>query len=159
MRNAIFKGQEAPDFELLDLDGDQIRLSDFRGTKIVVLAFLRGFMWPYCRAQLARLRDGYAEFIERDAEILAIGPDSLEKFATYWVENNIPFPGLPDPNKQVSKIYKQEINLFKLGRMPLNAVVDRKGFIRYIHYGYSMSDIPDNETLLRVIDELNASSV
>ena len=44
MRNAIFKGQEAPDFELLDLDGDQIRLSDFRGTKIVVLAFLRGFM-------------------------------------------------------------------------------------------------------------------
>ena len=107
---------------------------------------------------MARLRDGHAEFTAREAEILAIGPDNFEKFVSYWGENNIPFPGLPDPNKQVSKIYKQEINLFKLGRMPLNAVLDRKGFIRFIHYGYSMSDIPDNETLLQVIDELNASS-
>ena len=107
---------------------------------------------------MARLRDGYAEFTKRDAEILAIGPDSFEKFAEYWEKNHIPFPGLPDPNKQVSKVYKQEVNLFKLGRMPLNTVLDRKGFIRFIHYGYSMSDIPDNETLLQVIDELNNAS-
>jgi peroxiredoxin Q/BCP len=107
---------------------------------------------------LARLRDGYDNFTARKAEILAIGPDSREKFISYWRENELPFPGLPDPAKQVSKLYKQEINLFKLGRMPLNAVLDRMGFIRYIHYGYSMSDIPDNETLLHVIDELNASS-
>jgi peroxiredoxin len=44
MRNAIFNGQEAPDFELSDLDGNRIRLSNFRGEKVVVLAFLRGFM-------------------------------------------------------------------------------------------------------------------
>jgi peroxiredoxin Q/BCP len=55
-------------------------------------------------------------------------------------------------------MYKQEINLFKLGRMPLNAILDRKGKIRFIHYGYSMSDIPNNETLIEVIDQLNASS-
>jgi peroxiredoxin len=108
---------------------------------------------------LARLRDGYEEFTARDAEVLAIGPDSPEKFLDYWEENHLPFPGLPDPGKQVSSLYKQEVNLFKLGRMPLNAVVDRKGVIRFIHYGYSMSDIPDNETLLEVIDELNASSM
>lgn len=107
---------------------------------------------------MARLRDGYAAFTAQNAEILAIGPDTREKFISYWKENNLPFPGLPDPGKQVSKLYKQEVNLFKLGRMPLNAVVDRQGFIRYIHYGYSMSDIPDNETLLQVIEELNASS-
>jgi peroxiredoxin Q/BCP len=107
---------------------------------------------------LARLREGYPEFASRDAEILAIGPDKPEKFVSYWQENDLPFPGLPDPDKQVSKIYKQEVNLFKLGRMPLNAIVDRSGHIRFIHYGYSMSDIPDNETLLGVIDQLNASS-
>ena len=107
---------------------------------------------------MARLRDGYTDFTKRDAEILAIGPDSVEKFVSYWGEHHIPFPALPDPEKQVSSIYKQEVNLFKLGRMPLNTVIDRKGNIRYIHYGYSMSDIPDNETLLQVIDELNASS-
>lgn len=44
MRNAIFKGQEAPDFALSDLKGKQIRLSDFRENKVVVLALLRGFM-------------------------------------------------------------------------------------------------------------------
>ena len=44
MRNAIFNGQSAPDFELSDLNGNQIRLSDFRDKKVVVLAFLRGFM-------------------------------------------------------------------------------------------------------------------
>ena len=44
MRNAIFNGQEAPDFSLSDLKGNQVRLSDFRGDKIVVLAFLRGSM-------------------------------------------------------------------------------------------------------------------
>jgi peroxiredoxin len=44
MRAKLFNGQEAPDFELPDLNGDQIRLSDFRGKKVVMLAFLRGFM-------------------------------------------------------------------------------------------------------------------
>ena len=44
MRNTIFEGQEAPDFELSDLDGYKIRLSSFRREKVVVLAFLRGFM-------------------------------------------------------------------------------------------------------------------
>jgi peroxiredoxin len=44
MRNQIFDGQEAPDFELSDLHGDRVRLSDFRGKKVIVLAFLRGFM-------------------------------------------------------------------------------------------------------------------
>ena len=44
MRNAIFEGQEAPDFELPDIHGEQVRLSNFRGKKVVVLAFLRGFL-------------------------------------------------------------------------------------------------------------------
>ena len=107
---------------------------------------------------MARLRDGYAGFTARDAEILAIGPDTLEKYISFWSQNNIPYPGLPDPEKRVSKIYKQEVNLFKLGRMPLNTIVDRKGLIRYIYYGDRMSDIPDNEAFLQVIDKLNASS-
>ena len=98
------------------------------------------------------------EFTSRDAEILAIGPDKLEKFVPFWKENEIPFPGLPDPNKQVSTLYKQEVNLFKLGRMPMNSVVDLEGRLRFVHYGLSMSDIPDNETFLEVIDKITVSS-
>jgi peroxiredoxin len=44
MQNQLIDGQEAPDFELPDIHGKKIHLSDFRGQKVVVLAFLRGFM-------------------------------------------------------------------------------------------------------------------
>lgn len=107
---------------------------------------------------MARLRDEYAKFISRNAEILAIGPNPSSAFEQYWLKENIPFTGLPDADHVIARMYKQEVNLFKLGRMPLNCVVDRKGYIRYAHYGASMQDIPSNDELLHVIDELNASS-
>ncbi len=65
---------------------------------------------------------------------------------------------MPDPDHKIAVRYRQEVNLFKLGRMPLSCVVDANGYIRYAHYGTSMSDIPSNEELLQVIDELNKSS-
>lgn len=94
----------------------------------------------------------------RGAEILAIGPNDVESFKRYWVNEKIPFIGLPDPDHSVSKMYRQEVNLFKLGRMPLNCIIDAKGYVRFAHYGSSMRDIPSNEELLHVIDQLKASS-
>lgn len=87
-----------------------------------------------------------------------MGPNSLTLFKEYWKNERIPFIGLPDPDHSVARTYRQEVNIFKLGRMPLNCVVDAKGYIRFVHYGRSMSDIPSNEELLHVIDELNAAS-
>lgn len=107
---------------------------------------------------MARLRDGYGQFTSRGAEVLAIGPDSLPVFRQYWKKEGIPFSGLPDPDHSVARAYRQEVNLFKLGRMPLNCVVDAKGYVRFAHYGKSMSDIPTSDELLHVIDELNAAS-
>jgi peroxiredoxin len=91
-------------------------------------------------------------------EILAVGPNPPLVFKQYWKSENIPFIGLPDPDHSVARTYRQEVNLFKLGRMPLNCVIDAKGYVRFAHYGRSMSDIPSNEDLLHVIDELNAAS-
>ncbi|NOT04858.1 MAG: redoxin domain-containing protein [Anaerolineales bacterium] len=105
------------------------------------------------------MRDHYSDFTSRGVEIVAVGPDAAGTFQNYWQKENIPFVGLPDPDHSVSKIYKQEVNLFKLGRMPLNCVIDLDGRIRYVHYGSSMSDIPDNETFLNVIEQLDKSSV
>jgi peroxiredoxin len=107
---------------------------------------------------LARLRDVYGQFTSRGAEVLAIGPDSLPVFQQYWKNEGIPFSGLPDPDHTVARTYRQEVNLFKLGRMPLNCVVDAKSYVRFAHYGKSMSDIPTSDELLHVIDELNAAS-
>jgi peroxiredoxin Q/BCP len=104
------------------------------------------------------MKESYAEFAERGVEVIAVGPDDMQAFQRYWAKENIPFIGLPDPDHQVSKLYRQEVNLFKLGRMPLNTVLDINGRMRYVHFGSSMSDIPDNETFLEVIDHLNESS-
>jgi peroxiredoxin Q/BCP len=104
------------------------------------------------------MRDSYAEFTLRGAEILAIGTDSTSSFQSHWKKESIPYIGLSDPKASVPRLYRQEVNLFKLGRMPLNCVVDTEGKIRYIHFGSNMKDIPDNETFLRVIDQINASS-
>jgi len=107
---------------------------------------------------LARLRNEYDKFTSRGAVILAVGPNTAGMFEQYWANEKIPFIGLPDPDHSVARMYKQEVNLFKLGRMPLNCVLDAKGYVRFAHYGASMQDIPSNEELLHVIDELNASS-
>jgi len=90
--------------------------------------------------------------------VLTVGPDSATAFRIYWDAQKIPFVGLPDPGHTVALRYKQEVNIFKLGRMPLVTVVDAHGLIRFAHYGASMSDIPSNEELLDVIDRLNAAS-
>jgi peroxiredoxin Q/BCP len=107
---------------------------------------------------LARLHDDYDQFVKRNVEILAIGPDGPGAFRLYWDEEKLSFIGLPDRDHTIAKRYKQEVNIFKLGRMPLVCVVDAQGLIRYAHYGTSMSDIPQNKTLFEVIDELIASS-
>jgi peroxiredoxin len=104
------------------------------------------------------MRDHYSEFISHGAEIVAVGPDATSSFQRYWETEKIPYIGLPDPEKKVSRQYKQEVNIFKLGRMPLNCVVDINGRIRYVHFGSNMTDIPDNETFLHVIDQINTSS-
>jgi peroxiredoxin Q/BCP len=104
---------------------------------------------------MAQLRQDYDEFVSRGAEIVVVGPDGPEEFRRYWRDNELPFVGLPDPNHSVLKLYGQEIKLFKLGRMPAQVLVDKLGTARYVHYGHSMSDIPSNEELLTLLDELN----
>lgn len=66
--------------------------------------------------------------------------------------------GLPDPRHSVLKLYGQQIKIFKFGRMPAQTIIDKKGFVRYIHYGKSMSDIPSNAELYALIDEINTKS-
>ena len=107
---------------------------------------------------MAQLRRDYAGFTRRDAEIVVVGPEEARAFAWYWQSEKLPFVGLPDPTHRVADLYQQEVNLFKLGRMPLLLVIDKTGQVRYQHYGASMSDIPPNAEILAVLDRLNAPS-
>ncbi|NKZ28914.1 peroxiredoxin Q/BCP [Facklamia miroungae] len=103
---------------------------------------------------MMQLHKDYNMFEERDTAIVVIGPEGNEKFAEYWKENELEFYGLPDPNHSVLKLYGQEVNLFKMGRMPAQMLVDKNGKLRFIHYGHSMKDIPENSEMLELIDSL-----
>ena len=104
---------------------------------------------------MAQLRQDYPEFSKRQAQVIVVGPENAQAFADYWQKNQLPFIGLPDPHASVLKLYGQEVNLFKLGRMPAQVVVDKNGIARFVHYGHSMSDIPENLELLEILDQLN----
>jgi peroxiredoxin len=108
---------------------------------------------------MAQLRQDYSQFTDRDAVILVIGPEGPQEFEKYWEENQLPYPGLPDPKHTVLKLYGQEIKLFKFGRMPAQVVVDKNGTARFVHYGSSMSDIPSNAELINILDKLNQESL
>ncbi len=79
---------------------------------------------------------------------MAIGPDSADAFRRFWQEHDLPFTGVPDPQKRLLRELKQEVIWWRLGRMPAVLIIDRDGKVVWSHRGSSMQDIPDNETIL-----------
>jgi len=104
---------------------------------------------------MEQLRQDYQKFTDREAEVIAVGPEDAESFADFWLGHDMPFPGIPDPEHKIAKLYGQKVNLLKLGRMPALIVIDKEGMIRYGHYGDSMSDIPTDEEILALLDSFN----
>ena len=104
---------------------------------------------------MAQLRQDYDQFVKRDTVVIAVGPESTKDFRDYWEKNDLPFFGLADPDHEVAKKYDQETNLLKLGRVPAQMVIDKNGIIQLAHYAGSMSDIPENDHILDLLDEIN----
>jgi peroxiredoxin len=100
---------------------------------------------------MAQLRQDYQQFVKLDTVILVVGPEKADAFREYWVKENLPFIGLPDPEHRVLKLYGQEVKLYKLGRMPAQMLIDKSGRVRFIHYGHSMSDIPSTREIIDLI--------
>jgi peroxiredoxin len=107
---------------------------------------------------MAQLRQDYDRFVKNHTEIIVVGPEGEAQFRKYWQEHDLPFIGLPNPDHSVLKRFGQEVNIFKLGRMPAQVIIDQQGIARYVHYGKSMSDIPDNDELIDIIQQINKDS-
>ena len=103
---------------------------------------------------MMQLHQDYDKFTAKDTAIVAIGPENTNSFKTYWEENSFKFYGIPDEKHTVLKLYAQKVNLFKLGRMPAQMLVDKAGVLRYVHYGHSMTDIPENSEIFELIETL-----
>jgi peroxiredoxin len=100
---------------------------------------------------MAQLRRDYQQFVKLNTEIIVAGPEKADAFRDYWVKEDLPFIGLPDPEHRVLKLYGQEVKLFKLGRLPAQMLIDKSAKVRFVHYGHSMSDIPANQEILDLI--------
>jgi peroxiredoxin Q/BCP len=108
---------------------------------------------------MAQLRQDYDKFLVEDTVVVVVGPENEGAFSNYWNKHDLPFIGLPDPTHSVLKLYGQEVNLFKFGRMPAQVTVDKMGIARFVHYGHDATDIPANEEILETLRALNVESI
>ncbi len=100
------------------------------------------------------MKQDFKEFTSKNATIVVVAPHNAEKVAEYWKEEELPMIGIPDEDEKLANLYGQEWKLLKLGRMPAFFVIDRKGALAFARYGTSMSDIPKNSEILKVLDGL-----
>jgi peroxiredoxin Q/BCP len=107
---------------------------------------------------MAQLRQDYQQFVDRDTEIVVVGPEDRDIFASFWTKEQFSFVGLPDPDHLVASRYGQEVKLLKFGRMPAIMVIDKQGQVLDRHYADNMRDYPANSDLLALLDAANAAA-
>lgn len=100
------------------------------------------------------MRDSIGEFEKRDAQVLAIAPDTLEHAQTYFQSNDIPFPCLADPEREVYRQYDVKSALVSVGQRPGLFIVDGEGIVRYAYLGWQQWEIPSVQETLRQLDAL-----
>jgi peroxiredoxin (alkyl hydroperoxide reductase subunit C) len=104
---AIEAGQAAPEFDLPDQQRNRVKLSDFRGTRNVVLVFYPFTFTGVCTGELCQLRDDLGAFETAAAQVLAVSCDTPFAQAKFASEQGYTFPILSDfwPHGEVSRAY------------------------------------------------------
>jgi peroxiredoxin len=116
----------APDFELYNLDGETVKLSDLQG-KIVLINFWATWCEP-CKVEMPLFEERY-QLAGSDLEILAVNFDEPEAEVRQFVDEfELSFPVLLDPGGTVQ-------NLYRVRGYPTTFIVDEDGIIQYHHIG------------------------
>ncbi|HTP50846.1 MAG TPA: thioredoxin-dependent thiol peroxidase [Anaeromyxobacteraceae bacterium] len=101
---ALEAGKKAPDFALLDEEGEKVRLSDYRGRKVVVFFYPKA-MTSGCTREACDFRDEIAIFQKRKVAVLGISKDKPESQKKFKQKYQLPFPLLSDPDAEVQKAW------------------------------------------------------
>jgi len=101
------------------------------------------------------LRDRYSEFTERGAEVVAIAPDTVDSARSFFERENIPFQSLPDPDREVFRMYDVKSAMISLGQRPGLFIIDKDGIVRYAHLGFQQWEIPSVDDTLAELDALS----
>ena len=148
-------GDTAPDFTLKTANREDWRLSDFRGKKNVVLAFVPFAFSSVCSAQLPSYEAELDRFKDLDAEVVSISMDSGYALTAWSKSMGTSFAHLSDfyPQGQVVDLYGVRHPAGMAERALV--VVDKSGKIAWIHVHRPTGEVPDNEELFEVLRKLS----
>jgi len=154
MARGIRAGDKAPDFTLPSQSGEQVRLYDRLGERVVVLYFYPRDDTRGCTAEACGFRDSFEDFTDAGAEVIGVSSDSVDRHAAFAGKHKLPFTLLSDKGGQVRKSYGVPA---VLGMVPgrVTFVIDREGTVR--HSFNSMTNIGQHVSdALRIVRELQA---
>ncbi len=137
-------GDYAPDFESVNDMGEQVKLSDFRG-KRVVLYFYPKDDTPGCTTQACGFRDNYAAVQEKNAVVLGVSPDGVTSHQSFRDKFNLPFPLLADEDKAIANLYgvwgeRNFAGRTYMGVIRSHFVIDEQGKLVAVQYGVRPAD-------------------
>ncbi len=124
-------GDRAPAFTLPNQSGAAVNLSDWLGSKPIVLFFYPKDDTPGCTAEACAFRDSYEVFQEAGAEVLGVSGDTPASHQQFANRHKLPYTLLSDQGNQVRKLYGVPATLFVLpGRVTY--IIDRQGIVQHI---------------------------
>jgi peroxiredoxin len=143
-RGGITIGAVAPNFQLWDLNGEPIALSNYRG-KVVFLNFWATWCGP-CRVEMPAMELLYREFDRKEFEILAVSTDPQGVAVTRPFRNELglSFPILHDSDFRVGVAYGART-------LPMTFLVDRHGVVRHRIFGARDWHSPEGRQLIRAL--------
>jgi peroxiredoxin len=120
-------GSPAPDFNLKTYLGDEVRLSDFKGSPVLI-NFWATWCQP-CRLEMPHIQSRFEQY-NTDLNVLAVNFDEpADIVQTFTEELNLTFNVLLDPGGRVQSLYQ-------IRGYPTTYFIDSDGFIRVIHIGF-----------------------
>lgn len=144
MSEQLSPGDKAPTFTLLDQSGTKVKLSDFKGRKVLVYFYPRADT-PGCTTQACGLRDILGEI--GDTAVLGISPDTPSKQAKFDQKYGLGFPLLADEDHSVAEAFgvwgeKKNYGKTYMGIIRSAFLIDEKGKLEEVWYKISPADTP-----------------
>jgi thioredoxin-dependent peroxiredoxin len=148
-------GEKAPDFSLMDQNGNMRSLKDFAGKKSVVLYFYPKDDMGVCMQEACLFRDDYQAFVAAGAEVIGVSDDSVESHKHFVTHRKLPFVLLSDKHGKVRKLYGVPLALGGLLPGRVTFVIDPDGMVRLSFNSFMHADqhVSEALTVLKQIDK------
>jgi thioredoxin-dependent peroxiredoxin len=133
---SLSKGDKAPSFTGKDQDGKPIKLSDYKGQK-VVLYFYPNDDTPGCTAESCNLRDNYSKLKKANYAIIGVSANDEKSHQKFIKKYSLPFPLIADTDKKINEMYgvwkeKSTFGKIYMGTVRTTFVINEKGVIEDI---------------------------